>query len=172
MQMDRVALLEGFEEVLVVVDPEIGMVAALHEDAGAADRERLLDLLEDDRLRQQVALGAVSGAPVERAEVAVGDADVRVVEVAVDDERDPASVGSARTELFGGPADRDEVLRLEEGERLGVADPLAFERAIEDGAHTRSGAGSGVPLSRHARHFSTCFTSSFSTAGPVPVWRP
>ena len=31
--------------------PEIRMVAALHEDAGAADRKRLLDLREDDRLR-------------------------------------------------------------------------------------------------------------------------
>ena len=96
VQVDRVALLDRAEEVLVVVDGEVGVVPALHEDAGAADRERLLDLLEDDRLRQQVALGAVAGPPVEGAEVAVGDADVRVVDVAVDDERDPAGVGAPR----------------------------------------------------------------------------
>ena len=114
VQVDRVALLERAEEVLVVVDPEVRVVAALHEDAGAADRERLLDLLVDDRLREQVALGAVAGPAVEGAEVAVGDADVRVVDVAVDDERDPAGVRTARAELVRGLADRDEVLRLEE----------------------------------------------------------
>ena len=135
------------------------MVPALHEDAGAADRERLLDLLVDDRLREQVALGAVSGPPVEGAEVAVGDADVRVVDVAVDDERDPPRVGAARAQLVRGLADRDEVLRLEERERLDVGDPLAVQSLLED----RRG---------HARHFSTLSISSVVTSGPTPVWCP
>ena len=100
VQVDRVARLDRAEEILVVVDAEVGMVAALHEQAGAAERERLLDLLEDHRLRQQVALAPVAGAAVEGAEVAVGDADVRVVEVAVDDERD------ARRGRCGGRAAR------------------------------------------------------------------
>ena len=89
MQVDLVARLDRAEEILVVVDAEVGVVAALHEQAGAAERERLLDLLEDHGLRQQVALALVAGPAVEGAEVAVGDADVRVVEVPVDDERDP-----------------------------------------------------------------------------------
>ena len=84
-------------------------MAALHQDAGAADRERLLDLLEDDRLRQQVALTRVAGAAVEGAEVAVGDADVRVVDVAVDDEGDLVRVELAVAQLVGDPPDRDEV---------------------------------------------------------------
>ena len=88
VQVDRVARLDRAEEILVVVDPEVGVMAALHEEPGAADRERLLDLLVDHRLRQEVALAHVAGPAVERAEVAVGDADVRVVEVPVDDERD------------------------------------------------------------------------------------
>ena len=95
VQVDRVARLDRAEEVLVVVDPEVGVVAALHEEPGAADRERLLDLLVDHRLRQQVPLAHVARAPVEGAEVAVGDADVRVVEVPVDDERDLRRVGHA-----------------------------------------------------------------------------
>ena len=103
------------------------MVPALHEDAGAADCEGLLDLLEDDRFRKQVALGAVPGPAVEGAEVAVGDADVRVVDVPVDDERDPAGVGALPAQRLGGPADRDEVLGLEERQRLGVGDPLALD---------------------------------------------
>ena len=99
VQVDRVALLERAEEVLVVVDAEVRVVPALHEDARAADRERLLDLLVDDRLREEVALGAVAGPAVEGAEVAVGDADVRVVDVPVDDERDPVRVGAASAQL-------------------------------------------------------------------------
>ena len=132
VQVDRVALLDRAEEVLVVVDGEVGVVAALHEDAGAADCERLLDLLEDDGLREQVALGAVAGPAVEGTEVAVGDADVRVVDVPVDDERDPAGVGATRSERLRRLADRDELLRLEQLERLGVGDPLAVERLVED----------------------------------------
>ena len=107
-------------------------MAALHQQAGAAERERLLDLLEDHRLRQQVALAAIARGPVEGAEVAVGDADVRVVQVAVDDERDPARIGAAGPQLVGGAADRDEVARLEQGERLVVADPLAVQRLLQD----------------------------------------
>ena len=56
VEMDLVARLDRGEQILVVVDPEVGMVAALHEEAGAADRERLLDLLVDHGLRQEVRL--------------------------------------------------------------------------------------------------------------------
>ena len=105
------------------------MVAALHEQAGAAERERLLDLLEDDRLRQEVALALVAGPPVEGAEVAVGDADVRVVEVAVDDERDPLRIVLPVADLVRGAADRDEVARAEQLDRVLVGDALAVETA-------------------------------------------
>ena len=61
VQVDRVARLDRAEEVLVPVDPEVGMVAALQQHAGAAELERLLDLLEDDRLGQDVALARSLG---------------------------------------------------------------------------------------------------------------
>jgi hypothetical protein len=109
VQVDRVAGLDRTEEVLVVVDAEVRVVAALHEQPGAADSERLLDLLEDDRLRQHVALTPVAGRAVEGAEVAVGDADVRVVQVAVDDERDPRWVGAAVAQLVCGAPHGHEV---------------------------------------------------------------
>src|SRR5919198_1069060 len=108
VQVDRVARLDRAEEVLVVLDPEVGVVAALHQQAGAADRERLLDLLEDDRLGEEVALVAVARAPVEGAEVAVRVADVRVVQVPVDDERDAGRIGAAAAEFVRRAADRDE----------------------------------------------------------------
>ncbi len=149
MQVHGVALLDRAEEVLVEVDPEIGMMAALHQQAGAAEREGLLDLLVDHRLGQQVALAPVAGAAVEGAEVAVGDADVRVVEVAVDDEGDPARVGAARAELVGGTADREQVARLEQRERLGVVDPLPVEaRFVQD--RPRGRAHRSSPSDRRA----------------------
>ena len=135
VQMDLVALLDRAEEVLVVIDPEVGMVAALHEQAGAAHRERLLDLLEDDRLREQVALVAVARAAIEGAEVAVGDADVRVVEVAVDDERDPLGIGLAPPQLVGRAAHCHELARAQQRHRLLLGDALAIERLLQHGAH-------------------------------------
>ena len=114
------------------------MVPALHEEAGAADRERLLDLLEDDRLRQQVALALVSRPAVERAEVAVGDADVRVVEVPVDDERDPGRVVEAAPDLVRDAADRDEIAGAKERDGVLVRDPLAVERLLEHIADAHS----------------------------------
>jgi hypothetical protein len=166
VQVDRVALLERAEEVLVVVDSEVRVVAALHQDARPADRKRLLDLLVDDGLREEIPLGAVAGPAVERAEVAVGDADVGVVDVAVDDERDPARVGAASAELVGGLADRDEVLRLEKLERLDIRDPLAGQGLVEDlGDH----AGTASPWTK--RRFGTRSSSPASRASSRNVKR-
>src|SRR5438132_9560111 len=129
--MDLVTRLDRVEEILVVVDREVGVVAALHEEARAAERDRLLDLLEDDRLREEVALARVAGTAVERAEVAVGVADVRVVEVAVDDEGDAGWVGLPVAELVRRAAHGDEVARLEQGNGVRVRDALAVERLVE-----------------------------------------
>jgi hypothetical protein len=107
--MDRVTRLDRTEEILVVIDAEVGVMTALHEQSGATDRERLFDLLEDQRLRQDVALARVARAAVERAEVAVRVADVRVVEVAVDDKCDARGIDLAAAELVRRTADRDEV---------------------------------------------------------------
>jgi hypothetical protein len=132
VQVDLVARLDRTEEIFVVVDREVGVMAALHQQPSAAERDRLLDLLEDDRLRQEVALACVAGTAVERAELAVRVTDVGVVEVAVDDERDPRRVGLAVTELVRRPADGHEVARLEQRQRLAVRDPLAVERLLQD----------------------------------------
>src|SRR5205807_8843886 len=123
--------LDRGEEILVVVDAEIWMMAALHEQAGAAEGERLLDLLEDDRLRQEVALALVAGPAVEGAEVAVRDADVRVVEVAVDDERDLPRIVEPVADLVRSAPDGDEVARPQELEGVFVRDPLAGNCALE-----------------------------------------
>src|SRR4029079_4001154 len=135
------------EQILVVVDGEVGMVPSLHQQAGAAEREGLLDLLEEDRLRQQVALTSVAGTAVERAELAVRVTDVRVVEVAVDDERDPRGVGLAVADLVRRAADSDEVARGEQRQRLVVGDALAFDGLLED----RGDGGHATTASRAKR---------------------
>ncbi len=108
------------------------MVAALHQERRAAERERLLDLAEDDRLRQDVALARVARLAIEGAEVAVGHADVRVVDVPVDDERDLVGIRPAPAQLVRGGADRDQVARAQQRDGRVVRQPFAVERARED----------------------------------------
>ena len=115
------------------------MVAALHEHRRAAERERLLDLLVDHGLRQHVALAGVARPPVERAEVAVGDADVGVVDVAVDDERDLVRVALARTHLVGGATDGHEVARAQQAGGILVGEPGSVEHLLEDGLDGTAG---------------------------------
>src|SRR5262249_44672393 len=129
--MDRVTRLDRAEQILVVVDPEVGMVTALHQETGAADRQRLFDLLEDDRLGQDVALARVAGAAVERAEVAVRVADVRVVQVAVDYERDARRIDLPVAQLVRGAPDGDEVARFEQRKSAFVGDALPVERLVQ-----------------------------------------
>jgi hypothetical protein len=82
--MDRRKLLaqEG-EDVLVVAERKVRVYPSLEEDSRSSERQRLLDLLSDLVGRQDVPLG-IPRLPVERAEGAPIDADVRVVDVPVD----------------------------------------------------------------------------------------
>jgi hypothetical protein len=83
------ALHDRAQQVLVPLDLEPGVQAALHQDLDPADVHHLLDLLEDGLARQNVA-AVLAGLAVEVAELAADPADVGVVDVAPDD------VGDAR----------------------------------------------------------------------------
>src|SRR2546425_1189017 len=88
----REAILDATQHLLVPVDLEIGMQAALHEHAGAAEFDGLADLVVDRVEVEDVAFlrrGALQRA-IESAEGAVLGAKVRVVNVAVDDVGDYA----------------------------------------------------------------------------------
>src|SRR5262245_51412663 len=71
------------EQFLVPLQPERGVVAALQEYLVAAQGDGLLDFLVQHFTRQYVGI-AISGLPVEGAEVADSSADIGVVDVAVD----------------------------------------------------------------------------------------
>ena len=76
-------------------------MSALQQELHAADGDRLVDLPEDFVEAEHVAIG-VPDRPVERAEVAARDADVRVVDVAVDDVGDHAFRVFAGADVIGG----------------------------------------------------------------------
>src|SRR5581483_7794013 len=167
VEMDLVLRLDRREEILVVVDSEVRMVAALHEQARPAEGERLLHLLEDDRLREEVSLARVARAPIERAEIAVGVADVRVVEVAIDDERDAIGVVLAIAHLVRDATDRDEVARPKQREGLVVVDALAVEGLLEDLVHATA-----APVVCMKRSSGTTSSSPASRAISRNVYRP
>ena len=95
VDVDRVVALDVAQQVEIPLERDVRIVPALHEDLHAAQRLRLVDLRADLLERERVPF-AVLRPPVERAEAAVGDADVRVVDVAVDDVRDDVARDAAR----------------------------------------------------------------------------
>ena len=84
VNVDRVVPLDVAQQIQVPRERDVGVVAALDQNLHTAQRAQLVDLPADLLEGEHVALG-VLGAAVERAELAVGDADVGVVDVAVDD---------------------------------------------------------------------------------------
>src|SRR5450432_4071553 len=84
MAPDIEALLDLAQQVFIPFDFEIGVQAALHENAGAAEAERLADLIENDLVRMHVAF-IVPWRAVERAEAAVLGTEICVINVAVND---------------------------------------------------------------------------------------
>ena len=106
-------------------------MAALHENLDAADRRQFVELLVDLVERQDVMIVVALGA-VERAELAVHVADVRVVDVAVDDVGDDlvalAIVGGGLGLVAAGIGERGEVGGpgvVVDFQRLGLGNALA-----------------------------------------------
>ena len=106
-------------------------MAALHEDAGAAEGEGLLDLREQRLLRVQVAFG-VAGVAVEGAEGAAHDADVRVVDVAIDDVGHDRLGVQAATHQVGRHPEIEKRCRAKKTQSLGGLEPVAGRDAIQD----------------------------------------
>ncbi len=83
----REALLDAAQHLFVPVDLEIGMQAALHQDAGAAEFDGLANLfvnrieIEDVAFRSRWTLQRT----IKRAEGAIFGAEIGVINVAVDD---------------------------------------------------------------------------------------
>ncbi len=108
----------------VVVEGKGGIVSALEEDGGRAVARCRLHLGHHLVHRERVGL-LVAGLPVEGAELAVGDADVRVVRIRVDDEGD-LLLRDAPEPLLLGQAAQFEKRRLGEEPHAPRRDRAAF----------------------------------------------
>ena len=75
------------EQLEVPLERDVRIVPALDQDLHATDRLHLVDLRPDLFVAERPAF-AVLWAAVEGAKAAVGDADVGVVDVSIDDVRD------------------------------------------------------------------------------------
>jgi hypothetical protein len=121
---DRVRGLDPAEELLVVLDPEVRVKAALQQDLASAERDRLLDLRRELGLGEDVAL-ARGQVAVERAERALRGAHVRVVDVAVDDVGDGGLGVKAPAHAVREQAELEEVRIPQEEDSLLAGKPLS-----------------------------------------------
>src|ERR1700722_16668174 len=107
------ALLDGPQQIFVPLDFQLGVQTALHQDACAAQVDRLLDFVEDHFLGMNVPFGVPHG-PVERAEAAVFSAEIGVINVAIDDIADDAMRMKLAAHGIGRRADADQVVALKQ----------------------------------------------------------
>src|SRR5262249_54504653 len=101
----RIPGLDCTEQVLVPLDWQVRVVTSLQQQLTAAEGHRLVDLTEHLLEPEDVTLLRSDG-PVERAEVAARNADVRVIDVAVDDVGDDAVRVLAMTDRVGELAEK------------------------------------------------------------------
>ena len=104
------------QHILIVGKWQVGVNASLYHDLRPARRRRLADLRENLLQRQEVAV-LRTYLCIERAEAALVHADIRVVDVAVNDERHriaepPPPLRIRRASEADGVAAREEVCRL------------------------------------------------------------
>ena len=150
VEMDAVARLELAQERRVPVEVEIGMQPALHQNAAAAELEGLLDLAVDLVIAQHVS-PALTGRSVKRAEVADRRADVRIVDVAIDNEGHRVvrmalgthAVGERDELVVADPEERHRRVERAELDRLGLAGTLGkqVEPLLELEPAVRQGRG-------------------------------
>ena len=117
----------------VVLEGQRGVVAALQEHGGRSLRGRGADLGQYLVDGERPRLG-ITWLAVERAELAVGHADVRVIRIRVHDERHDLARDAPGADRGGQRADFQEG-RLGQQEPAGLAvQALAVERLIADAA--------------------------------------
>src|SRR6185312_9213054 len=120
MAPDIETLLDTAQQVFVPVDLQIRVQAALHQDAGAAEVDRLADLVEDHFLRVHVAF-LMPRRAVKGAEAAIFGAEIRVIDIAIDDVADHALGVQLAAHLIAGHAEAHQVVAIEEIDRFGAS---------------------------------------------------
>ena len=83
VNVNRVTAFDVLHQVQIPLERYVGVVPTLNQNLDSAERLQLLDLGTDLLERKSVSL-SVLGSASERAEAAIRDADISVVDVAVD----------------------------------------------------------------------------------------
>src|SRR5205809_3213817 len=114
------SLLDAAQHLLVPVNFQIGMQAALHQHARAAEFDRLANLVVDRFEIEDVSLFSFGSLQwtIKRGECAVLGAEVRVINVAIDDVSDHALGMQFAPDGVGLHADADEVIGAKQVESL------------------------------------------------------
>src|ERR1700678_1713733 len=105
------AVLDRTQQILVPLDLQLRMQSALHQNAGAAQVDGLLNLVEDHFLGMDVAF-RMAHWPVERAEAAILGAEIRVIDVAIDDVAHHAVRVQPAANRIGRHPDADEIVAV------------------------------------------------------------
>ena len=87
MTVNLESLFDRRKQVFVIIDLQIRMDAALHQNAGATESEGFFDLLIDDVIGQNVGF-RITLHPIERAERAEFSANIGVIDIPVNDVAD------------------------------------------------------------------------------------
>src|SRR2546423_5083303 len=107
------------------------MQSSLHQHTSAAECDRLVDLFANLIHRAHVRVGR-AGAAIECAERADDVADVRVIDVAIDDVGDDVIWMTTLTNLIRGGSDGRDVVRPEQRGTFLDAHTLAVESLVQD----------------------------------------
>jgi hypothetical protein len=105
--------------------------SALHQHARAAERDRFVNLLSDFVERAHVGVGR-AGAPVKSTEGADYVADVRVIDVAVNDVSDNLIRVPALPNFIGSDAEASNLVRFEQRGAFFGRHALTRQHSIEN----------------------------------------
>src|SRR5208337_1672856 len=117
----RKTLLDSAQHFFVPINLQVGMQAALHQNAGAAELDGLANLFVNRIEIEDVAFlrGRTFQRAIEGAEGAIFGAEIRVINVAVDDVGDGAFGMKLSPDGVGLHADADQIIGLEHLQGLG-----------------------------------------------------
>src|SRR5262249_52910392 len=99
---------QSAQQILVPLNAKVRMQASLHQHAGAAEGDRFVDLFADFVYCAHIGIRCAR-SPVEGAERADDVADVRIVDIAVDDVGDDVFGVTAPANLVRRRADTGNV---------------------------------------------------------------
>ena len=127
----RILCRELTEQIFVPLDPKVRMQTTLHQDTGTAEGNGLVDLfanlIEGANIRVRRP-----GPPVKSTEGADYVADVRIVDIAIDDVGDDVIRMLAPANLIGRRRDAGDIVGFKQRRAVGGAQALAAERLVQD----------------------------------------